>query len=228
MTETLAHGVSNGQPLYELPRTNLQIGSRLQLIAKRSGQARNYFATLIGYIETEGVLVKTPREHGLTVLFREGEPISVRAFTGLQVYSFETHVSRILVTPFHGLYLGFPRAVTGTRLRKSDTGQAQDIRYGFSSLPGEPPKNDAICLSDVSCEAARSNQRVHWEVWAMKSIFRSPSTYRQATRMSAFRRGPSSETSGSTRKVLRRDTTRIPTESSFSISTNPTKPSCGT
>jgi c-di-GMP-binding flagellar brake protein YcgR len=134
----------------DLARINLQIGARLQLIARRAGQPRNFFATLIGFVEGETVLVKTPTENGLPVQFQEGNPLTVRAFTGVQVFSFETLVDRTLASPFHCLYLRFPHAVVGTPLRKAIRVKVDLPGQASLSVPDGSVRTDTVFVTDLS------------------------------------------------------------------------------
>jgi c-di-GMP-binding flagellar brake protein YcgR len=140
---------------YDLAEINLRIGARLQLSTERTSPPRHYFAPLIGYLAGEAVLVRTPMENGLSVPFQEGEQLSVRVFSGVQVYSFKTSVNRTLSSPFPCLYLAFPRTVIGTPLRKAIRVKVDIPVQATRSGAGEAPKTDTGSLTNLSVTGGR-------------------------------------------------------------------------
>jgi c-di-GMP-binding flagellar brake protein YcgR len=139
---------------FELDAIHLQIGARLQLITEQSGRPQNYFATLVGYLAGAAVLVRTPTENGLAVAFHEGEPLTVRVFAGIHVYSFKTFVDRILVSPFPCLCLAFPKMVSGVALRKAMRVKVNIPAQATRSVTGEAPQSGAVSLTNLSIVGA--------------------------------------------------------------------------
>jgi len=150
MPEESKQSPSETPPTYDLAAINLQIGSRLQLVTERTNARQSYFATLIGYLAGEAVLVRTPMERGLSIPFQEGEPLTVRVFSGVQVFSFATFVDRISVSPFPCLYLKFPQAVSGTTLRKAMRVKVDLRAHATRSPTGESPQTEAVSLTNLS------------------------------------------------------------------------------
>jgi hypothetical protein len=52
---------------------HLQVGGRLQLVTYRTVKLIQHFSSLIGYIEDEYIIVKTPIENGVAIAFDSGE-----------------------------------------------------------------------------------------------------------------------------------------------------------
>lgn len=94
-------------------------------------------------------------ENGLSVPFQEGEQLSVRVFSGIQVYSFKTSVNRTLSSPFPCLYLAFPRTVIGTPLRKAIRVKVDIPVQVTRSTAGEAPKTDTGSLTNLSVTGGR-------------------------------------------------------------------------
>jgi c-di-GMP-binding flagellar brake protein YcgR len=132
---------------YELAAINLNIGARLQLVTQQTNRPQHYFASLIGYLADVAVLVRTPTENGLSVAFQEGEPLTVRVFSDVHVYSFKTFVDRVLLSPFPCLYLAFPRTVSGTVLRKAMRVKVNIAAQVTRAVPGEPPTTETATVS---------------------------------------------------------------------------------
>jgi|SRR5882757_4675175 len=135
---------------YDLASINLAIGTRVQLITEQSGRPQQYFATLIGFLAGVAVLVRTPAEGGLSIPFQKSEPVTVRVFSGLHVYSFASFVERVQVSPFPCLYLGYPSAVTGMAIRKAMRVKVDIPAQATPAASGEPLPASAVSLTDLS------------------------------------------------------------------------------
>ena len=98
---------------------SLPIGIRLQLVLHRSGGPVSFFSPLIGYSQGEFILVKTPMENGLAVLVQEGDRLSVRVFSGVNVVSFDCLVAMNLHNVSNYLHLSYPPRIKTVALRKA-------------------------------------------------------------------------------------------------------------
>lgn len=96
----------------------LQVGTRLQLSLARNGKT-TYFSSLIGYVAGEYLLVKLPVERGLSVPMQEGERVTVRAFSGVSVYTFSCTIESVLHAPRYYMHLSFPQEIVATLLRQA-------------------------------------------------------------------------------------------------------------
>jgi len=151
MTEDSKQIKPGASPNYDLASISLQIGTRVQLITEQTSQSRRYFAVLIGYLTGAAVLVRTPTEGTLTVPFKEGEPLTVRVFAGVHVYSFRTVVERVQLIPFPCLYLRYPREVSGVAIRKAMRAQIEIPAQATAATAGdETPQTSPVSLSNLS------------------------------------------------------------------------------
>ena len=96
---------------------NLQVGVRLQFITYRRLKPVQYFSTLIGYIKDDYLIVKMPMENGAPIGLVEGERVTIRVFSGVNVCSFACTVERIFGRPLLYVHLSFPTSIQGTSLR---------------------------------------------------------------------------------------------------------------
>jgi c-di-GMP-binding flagellar brake protein YcgR len=103
--------------VYEFESMNLQVGGRLQFITHRSIKPVQHFSTLIGYVKDEYLIVKIPLENGVPITVAEGEKLTIRVFSGVNVCSFACTVERVFSRPLLYLHLSFPRSIQGTSLR---------------------------------------------------------------------------------------------------------------
>jgi len=125
---------------------------RLQLFVDRTSHRQQYFTTLIGYVPGEAILVMTPTENGLSAPFKQGEPLTVRAFSGVNVF----HSGRPLINvsrPLACLHLAFPKAVSGTALRKAMRIKVSLPGKVTRSIVGEPPRTSDVSVTNVRYSA---------------------------------------------------------------------------
>jgi c-di-GMP-binding flagellar brake protein YcgR len=132
---------------------NLQVGVRLQFITYRRIKPMQYFSTLIGYIKDEYLIVKVPMENGTPVGLVEGERITIRVFSGVNVCSFTCTVQRVFDRPLLYVHLSFPDAIQGTSLRTAMRVKVDIPARVVPARPGAPKVGCA--LTNVSVSGAR-------------------------------------------------------------------------
>ena len=102
---------------FDFDSMNLQVGVRLQLLTYRRIKPVQHFSTLIGWLRDEYMIVKIPSENGTPIALAEGERVTIRVFSGVNVCSFACTVERVFGRPLLYAHLSFPRAIHGTSLR---------------------------------------------------------------------------------------------------------------
>jgi c-di-GMP-binding flagellar brake protein YcgR len=136
----------------------LQVGERLQLVLHRMHGTIHY-STLIGYETGKYLLVKVPTENGVSVPMREGEEVTVRAFSGAGVYSFDCAVDMIQLSPHYYMHLSFPSEITVIPLRDAPRIRVNlpaQIRCGGNAAP------KLAILSDLSISGAYITTDSEW------------------------------------------------------------------
>jgi len=133
---------------FEFEAMNLQVGMRLQFITHRQVKPIQHFSTLIGYVKDEYIIVKMPMENGAPITLGDGERITIRVFSGINVCSFACTVERVFGRPLFYVHLSFPSAIQGTSLRGAARVKA-DIAARVGSLGGETQPVDCSIV-DVS------------------------------------------------------------------------------
>jgi c-di-GMP-binding flagellar brake protein YcgR len=98
---------------------NMQVGVRLQLMTHRRVKPVPHFSTLIGYLKDEYIILKIPMENGVPIGLTEGERVTVRVFSGVNVCSFACTVERVFARPLFYVHLSFPTSIQGTSLRSA-------------------------------------------------------------------------------------------------------------
>lgn len=102
---------------FEFDAMNLQVGVRLQLLTHRRLKPVQHFSTLIGWLKDEYLIVKIPLENNAPIALADGERVTIRVFSGVDVCSFACTVERVFGRPMFYAHLSFPRAIQGTSLR---------------------------------------------------------------------------------------------------------------
>lgn len=103
--------------LYTFEQMNLQVGTRLQFITHRTLRPIQHFSTVIGWIKDEYLIVKIPMDQGAPIALREGDKITLRVFSGVNVCSFSAVVERVFGRPLMYAHVTFPVEIQGTNLR---------------------------------------------------------------------------------------------------------------
>jgi c-di-GMP-binding flagellar brake protein YcgR len=133
---------------------NLQVGVRLQLLTHRRVKPVPYFSTLIGYVRDEYIIVKIPAENGVPIGLTEGERITIRVFSGVNVCSFACTVQRVFTRPLLYVHLSFPASIQGSNLRSAMRVKTEiAARASISSLRDAAPVE--CKLVNVSVTGAR-------------------------------------------------------------------------
>ena len=132
---------------------NLQVGVRLQFITYRRIKPMQYFSTLIGWMMDEYLIVKIPLENGVPVGLVEGERITIRVFSGVNVCSFACTVERVFDRPLLYVHLSFPDTIQGTSLR---TAMRVKVDIPARVLPAQADAAPVGCtLTNISVNGAR-------------------------------------------------------------------------
>jgi c-di-GMP-binding flagellar brake protein YcgR len=133
---------------------NLQVGVRLQLTRHRHVRQVSYFSALIGYLRDEYIIVRIPTENGVPVSLTEGERITVRVFSGVNVCSFACTVERVFARPLNYVHLSFPTSIQGTSLRSAMRVKTEMPAQIRSTARLDMPPIEGI-LGNVSVTGAR-------------------------------------------------------------------------
>lgn len=96
---------------------NLQVGSRLQMSLQHGPKQLIYYTELIGYVDGEYMIIKTPIENGLSIQIQAEEQVVLRILAGVDVFTLTCRVKTIFRAPHSYLHLGFPTDIKSVALR---------------------------------------------------------------------------------------------------------------
>jgi c-di-GMP-binding flagellar brake protein YcgR len=145
---------------YEFEAMNLQVGGRLQFITHRQVKPVQHFSTLIGYIKDEYLIVKIPMENGAPIALTEGERLTIRVFSGINVCSFACTVERVFPRPLLYVHLSFPTSIQGTSLRSAMRVKVDLAAQVTGSRPKAVPVNCYLVNLSVSGALIESPRRL--------------------------------------------------------------------
>ena len=137
---------------YEFETLNMQVGVRLQLITHRRLKPVAHFSSLIGYVRDEYLILRIPFEDGMPIGLTEGERVTVRVFSGVNVCSFACSVQRVFGRPLFYVHLSFPTSIQGTSLRGAMRVRA-DLPVRVAGMKAAGPMD--CQLANVSVTGAR-------------------------------------------------------------------------
>ncbi len=124
---------------------NLQVGARLQMALQHGLKQAIYYTDLIGYVDGEYLIVKTPIENGLSIQLQVEEPLTLRILSGVDVVTLTCRVKTIFRSPHHYMHLSFPTDIKAVTLRSA-------IRAKVN-LPVQVNGKDCI-INDISVSGA--------------------------------------------------------------------------
>lgn len=110
---------SSDESLVGFETLQLQVGTRLQLNVTRDLKHIQLFSNVIGWVKNEYLLLQIPMEGAQPFPLREGDRLTVRVFSGVQVCWFHTTVLRTFMQPYRYMHVAFPREISGRQLRSA-------------------------------------------------------------------------------------------------------------
>lgn len=130
---------------------DLRIGQTVQMILHGPVEHK-YFTKLIGFVESEFMMLQVPMENGWAVTLREGQSTTVRLFSGVSLFECDTRITALLLNPRNFLLLAFPKEVRETRIREHER---VAVRLAVDVISAPAGKGlDGCRLKDVSGKGA--------------------------------------------------------------------------
>lgn len=136
----------------------LQVGTRLQLTVTRDVKQVQLFSSVIGWVKNEYLLLQIPMDGAQPFPLREGDRLTLRVFSGVQVCWFHVTALRLVVHPYLYMHVSFPREIFGRQLRT-----ALRVRVNLPvhlSMPGNAEGISAtmrnVSISGASLETTQS------------------------------------------------------------------------
>jgi c-di-GMP-binding flagellar brake protein YcgR len=172
----------------EFESMNLQVGVRLQFITHRRLKPVQHFSTLIGWVKDEYLIVKIPMIAGAPIPLVEGERLSMRVFSGIQVCSFACTVERVFGRPLLYAHISFPRSIQGTSLRTAMRVKVDipaNVIPADSGVPGVDCLLTNLSVNGARIESKKSLPQDHGEIDLEFSLMAPPNNQEVRLRIHA-------------------------------------------
>ncbi len=95
----------------------LPMGTRMSLRKLDPDDDGRYATTLLGILKDVSLIVGIPAPGGRLAMFRQGQPLLLRAFTGTRVFAFTASVLVVRYAPGAYIHIECPKTVDGTEVR---------------------------------------------------------------------------------------------------------------
>jgi len=95
---------------------DLRVGQRVQLVSE-SPVLQKHYVSLIGFVENEFLILRVPQEDGWIAHLNEGMNVEVRLFSGVSIFSFNSRIDTLLLSPRNYMLMSFPDKIQEVRMR---------------------------------------------------------------------------------------------------------------
>ncbi len=139
---------------------NFAVGSNLELESTTDEFLNNLHSEIIGYTESQGLILSHPRKDDIPVQVDPGDKFYVSLQQDDANVSFETRVIEVQTAPYPHLYTTYPDTIRTGLLRKSNRVPAPPTEMHLVMESGET--NLPISMRNISVSGARlvSEQRL--------------------------------------------------------------------
>jgi c-di-GMP-binding flagellar brake protein YcgR len=147
---------SDGWQALRFEDLRLPIGTRLSVQKLDPDDDTRYNARLHGVFKDVSLIVNVPAPGGTLAMFRQGQPLLLRAFSGTSVFAFTAGVLAIRYAPAAYMHLEYPRQVEGAEVRSKKRVAVRLIAtVSRPDAPGTLGGGVPAQVSDLSCGGAR-------------------------------------------------------------------------
>lgn len=134
----------------------LPIGTRLTVQKLDPDDDARYNARLYGVFKDVSIIINIPAPGGSLAMFRQGQPLLLRAFSGTEVFAFTADVLLLRYVPTAYLHLEYPRTVEGTEVRRTRrVGVRLIASVAHVDAEGNEQASRPAQVSDLSSGGAR-------------------------------------------------------------------------
>jgi hypothetical protein len=102
---------------WKFDQLKLPLYTRLSIQKLDPDDDGRFAASLLGVFRDVSIIVGIPAPGGQLAMFRQGQPLLLRAFSGTSVFAFTASVLTVRYVPAAYLHLEYPRTVDGTEVR---------------------------------------------------------------------------------------------------------------
>jgi hypothetical protein len=104
---------------YRFDDLHLQVDHRLQIELPTARMGEHFYTKLLGFFKGGSLIVKLPTSWNGNVPLGEGDTVTVRGFSGLIAYVFNSDILKVRYAPYPYCHLSFPTVIHGAEIRKA-------------------------------------------------------------------------------------------------------------
>lgn len=138
--------VDTPAPTPSLIQLHLRIGQPVQVIL-HGPQDYKHYTQLIGFVEPEYVILRTPLENGWPVPVNQGQALEVRLFSEVSLFEFSARVQAIQLHPRNFMVIDYPKTLRETRYRDHARVACRLPANIIESIAGQPTGFEVTNLS---------------------------------------------------------------------------------
>lgn len=133
-----------------------RVGDMLQVQISTDSQEIRHSVKLLGYLAGKTIMITAPSVNNTVLLLREGQHLTVRAFSGTAAYAFSSEIIKVCNSPLPYLHLSYPKSTQKVPIRASARinfdllGAATNITHGDNASAS----TTAITITDISTTGA--------------------------------------------------------------------------
>ncbi|BBP02210.1 flagellar brake protein [Sulfuriferula nivalis] len=133
-----------------------RVGDTFQVQIGSDAQEIRHSVKLLGYLTGKTIMITTPAVNNSAMLLREGQNITVRAFSGTAAYAFSCDIIKVCNTPITYLHLSYPKTTqkapirAAARINFDIIGASTNITHNENSNAAPTP----IIIHDISTTGA--------------------------------------------------------------------------
>jgi c-di-GMP-binding flagellar brake protein YcgR len=130
-----------------------RVGDMFQVQLSTDSQEVRHSVKLMGYLAGKTIMITAPTVNNSVLLLREGQNLTVRAFSGTAAYAFSSEIIKVCNTPLPYLHLSYPKTIQKVPIRASARitfdliGAATNLSHGNNAAT-------PIVISDISTTGA--------------------------------------------------------------------------
>jgi len=131
-----------------------RVGDMFQVQISTDSQAIRHAVKLLGYFAGKTIIITAPTVNNSILLLREGQNLTVRAFSGTAAYAFSCEIIKVCNSPLAYLHLSYPKTVQKVPIRASARINFDLIGASTNITHGDNAAAIPIAITDISTTGA--------------------------------------------------------------------------
>lgn len=131
-----------------------RVGDTLQVQIGTDSQEIRHSVKLLGYLAGKTIMITAPCVNNTVLLLREGQNLTVRAFSGTAAYAFSCEIIKVCNSPLPYLHLSYPKSTQKVPIRASTRINFDLIGAATNITHGDNAPATAISITDISTTGA--------------------------------------------------------------------------